>query len=115
MKCKVRKNGSQSKEAKMVNFVIFVVNGIAVLKSMDSEDEGKKYTQMIATTFNCPYLSFKGRRKFLILSLTAICFWISSKCTLFELQISFYSISFEVFSWLKIRRPTQAAIITFKS
>ncbi|OAY34813.1 uncharacterized protein LOC110628756 isoform X3 [Manihot esculenta] len=68
MKCKVRKNGSQSKEAKMVNFVIFVVNGIAVLKSMDSEDEGKKYTQMIATTFNCPYLSFKDDKPVVVIT-----------------------------------------------
>ncbi|KDP45291.1 hypothetical protein JCGZ_15156 [Jatropha curcas] len=60
IKCKVRGNGSQSSETRMVNFVIFVVNGLAVLKSMESEgDEGSLYWQMIAKTFNCPYLSFK--------------------------------------------------------
>lgn len=63
MKCKARGNGCQSKETRMVTFVIFVVDGLAVLKSMDNlVDEGKKYTQMIAKTFDCPYISFNGTR-----------------------------------------------------
>ncbi|KAJ9176621.1 hypothetical protein P3X46_011912 [Hevea brasiliensis] len=68
MKCKMRRSCSQSKEARMVNFVIFVVNGLAVLKSMDSDDDGSKYVQMIATTFNCPYLSFKDDKPVVIIT-----------------------------------------------
>ncbi|KAJ6334019.1 hypothetical protein OIU78_011015 [Salix suchowensis] len=53
MKCKAHGNGCQSKENRMVNFVIFVVDGLAVLKSIDNlVDEGTKYTQMIAKTFD---------------------------------------------------------------
>ncbi|KAF2286750.1 hypothetical protein GH714_026789 [Hevea brasiliensis] len=68
MKCKMLRSCSQSKEARMVNFVIFVVNGLAVLKSMDSDDDGSKYIQMIATTFNCPYLSFKDDKPVVIIT-----------------------------------------------
>lgn len=47
----------------MVNFVIFVVNGISVLKSMDSNDDSEtKYSQTLARAFSCPYVSFKGNR-----------------------------------------------------
>lgn len=45
----------------MVNFVIFVVDGVEVLKSIGSDiDNGAHYTELIAKSFNCPYLSFKG-------------------------------------------------------
>lgn len=61
MKCKARKTCSVSREIRKINFVIFVVNGLSVLKSMDN-DEGAdtQYTQLIASTFNCPYFSFGG-------------------------------------------------------
>lgn len=61
MKCKSRHNGLVSPETRIVNFVIYVANGVSVLKSMDGDGEADKdYSQMIAATFNCPYLSFKG-------------------------------------------------------
>lgn len=61
MKCKARNNGCHPGEAKMVNFCIFVVDGLAVLKSMEDDgDAEKQYNQIIKTAFNCPYLSFKG-------------------------------------------------------
>jgi hypothetical protein len=67
MKCKARWNGFLSREIRMVNFVIFVVNGISVLKSMDSNDDSDmKYIQTIAEAFSYPYLSFKGIRTSLI-------------------------------------------------
>jgi hypothetical protein len=63
MKCKARWNGFLTREIRRVSFVIFVVNGISVLKSMDSnEDSDMKYIQTIAEAFSCPYLSFKGIR-----------------------------------------------------
>lgn len=50
-----------SSQFRVVDFVIFVVNGISVLESMDSDDATKKqYSQMIASDFNNPLLSFKG-------------------------------------------------------
>ncbi|KAG6787410.1 hypothetical protein POTOM_009049 [Populus tomentosa] len=69
MKCKARGNGCQSKETRMVTFVIFVVDGLAVLKSMDNlVDEGKKYTQMIAKTFDCPYISFNDDKPVVVVT-----------------------------------------------
>ncbi|KAK3029407.1 hypothetical protein RJ639_039751 [Escallonia herrerae] len=63
MKCKARQDDYSTSETRMVNFVIFVVNGLSVLKSMESNDEADKmYTEMIATMFNCPFLSFKESR-----------------------------------------------------
>lgn len=61
IKSKARRSGNLSGKARVVNFVVMVVNGLSVLESMDSYDEGKKlYNQMIAKEFNNPYLSFKG-------------------------------------------------------
>lgn len=63
MKCKDRWNRFLSSEIRVVNFVIFVVNGISVLKSMDSNDDSEtKYSQTLARAFSCPYVSFKGNR-----------------------------------------------------
>ena len=60
MKFKAIKNGCVSSERRTVNFVIFVVNGLSVLKSMNNEDADKQYTELIASAFNCPYVSFRG-------------------------------------------------------
>lgn len=61
MKCKARRNRCVSKEVRKVNFVIFVVNGLSILKSMDNvKDADTQYTQRIASAFNCPYLSYGG-------------------------------------------------------
>lgn len=63
VKCKARNNGSLSKEIRKVNFVIFVVNGLSVLKTMDDDGVSEKeYTKLIASAFKCPYLSFRGIR-----------------------------------------------------
>lgn len=70
MKCKARCNGNISGKIRAVNFVIMVVNGLSVLESMNSYDEGQKlYNRMIATEFNNPFLSFKGTIKCSELSL----------------------------------------------
>ncbi|XP_050205428.1 uncharacterized protein LOC126655340 [Mercurialis annua] len=69
MHCKARGNGGRSSEIRMVNFVIYVVSGLEVLKSMDSKtEEHNGYAQMIATTFNCPYLSFKDARPVVVVT-----------------------------------------------
>lgn len=61
MKYKAIKKGCVSTERRQVNFVIFVVNGLSVLKSMDSdEDADRQHTELIASAFNCPYVSFRG-------------------------------------------------------
>ncbi|KAF8391945.1 hypothetical protein HHK36_022285 [Tetracentron sinense] len=44
---------------RMVNFIIFVVNGLSVLKSMVGEDD-LQYNHMLTKMFSCPYLSSKG-------------------------------------------------------
>lgn len=45
----------------MVNFVIFVVNGLAVLKSMDKNLD-PLYSELVSATYKCPFLSFKGKQ-----------------------------------------------------
>lgn len=61
MMCKARDSGHLSSEFRKVNFVIFAVNGLSVLKSLESEEDAEtQYTQLIASAFNCPYLAFKG-------------------------------------------------------
>lgn len=60
MMCKARDSGHLSSEFRKVNFVIFAVNGLSVLKSLESEEDAEtQYTQLIASAFNCPYLAFK--------------------------------------------------------
>ncbi|KAM7496247.1 hypothetical protein LguiA_020661 [Lonicera macranthoides] len=69
MKRKARQNGNCSREIRMVNFVIFVVNGLSVVKSMDADDEPDAYyTQMIASVFNCPFLSFKDDKPVVVVT-----------------------------------------------
>lgn len=61
--CKDRDNGYRSSKIRKVNFVIFVVNGLSVLKSIENDEDGlENYTRMIASSFNSPYLAFKGIR-----------------------------------------------------
>ncbi|XP_059626247.1 uncharacterized protein LOC132269175 [Cornus florida] len=71
MKYKDRQIGYYS-EIRKVNFVIFVVNGLSVLKSMDSSDDvaaaETRYIQIIATTFNCPFLSFKDNKPVIVVT-----------------------------------------------
>ncbi|XP_043709381.1 uncharacterized protein LOC122658471 isoform X2 [Telopea speciosissima] len=62
MKCKASQCGYWSREARMVNFVIFVVNGVSVLKTMGDSNADEQYTYMLANTFSCPYLSFKDAK-----------------------------------------------------
>ncbi|KAG6680602.1 hypothetical protein I3842_13G050400 [Carya illinoinensis] len=69
MKGKARWNIFLSREVRMVNSVIVVVNGISVLKSMDSNDESDlKYTRTIAAAFSCPYLSFKDDKPVVVVT-----------------------------------------------
>ncbi|KAJ6838619.1 uncharacterized protein M6B38_318350 [Iris pallida] len=48
-----------------VNFVIFVVDGVSVLKSMDDD---AKYNKMLAANFNCPYFSFKDTKPVVVVT-----------------------------------------------
>lgn len=52
----------------MINFVIFVVDGLSVLQSIDGDDKQKDYDRVIKTAFNCPYLSYGGEIIPLIIS-----------------------------------------------
>ncbi|PON59353.1 AAA-type ATPase [Trema orientale] len=69
MKFKAIKNSCVSSERRKVNFVIFVVNGLSVLKSMiNDEDADKQYTELIASAFNCPYVSFRDDKPLIVVS-----------------------------------------------
>ncbi|KAL6208990.1 hypothetical protein ACLB2K_019933 [Fragaria x ananassa] len=53
--------GHVSSEIRKVNFVVFVVDAVSVLKSIESnEDAVTQYSKMIATAFNSQHLAFKG-------------------------------------------------------
>ncbi|KAK6937850.1 hypothetical protein RJ641_031358, partial [Dillenia turbinata] len=69
LKCKAQKNGFLCGEVRMINFVIYVVNGLSVLKSMEGGDaEDKQYMDTIYTTFNTPYLSFKDDKPVIVVT-----------------------------------------------
>ncbi|KAL8058008.1 hypothetical protein ABFX02_04G221100 [Erythranthe guttata] len=60
LKCKSRRRRSTSYKVRAVDFVVFVVNAVSVLESIDSLDENKKrYSQLIAENFKNPLLSYK--------------------------------------------------------
>lgn len=61
----------------MINFVIFVVDGLSVLKSMDGDDVEKDYARVITAAFNCPYLSYGGETIPLITSSSCNIMWIT--------------------------------------
>jgi hypothetical protein len=69
LKCKARQSGYGSREIRMVNFVIFVVNGVSILKSMYADDGAEKhYSEMVAATFSCPFLSFKDDKPVIVVT-----------------------------------------------
>ncbi|KAI3408927.1 uncharacterized protein J3R85_019935 [Psidium guajava] len=69
MRCKARWSCHPFSVTRRVNFVIFVVNGITVLTSMDNNHDGQsQYTQLIADTYNCPYLSFKDDKPVVVVT-----------------------------------------------
>lgn len=61
MKHKGYKKGFFSSKSRKVNFVIYVVNGLSVLNEMENTGALEtEYIETIVSTFNCPFLSFKG-------------------------------------------------------
>ncbi|XP_072070211.1 uncharacterized protein [Arachis hypogaea] len=67
LKCKARKNGFISSKIRKVNFVIYVVSGLSVLKSMkDTGARERQYIETIVQTFNSPFLSFKDDKPVLV-------------------------------------------------
>lgn len=73
MKCKTRERSWKSCETRTVNFVIFVVDGITVLKSMEGDGPDEtQYMEMITRAFMCPYLSFKGTEMLLCFYFTSL-------------------------------------------
>ncbi|CAO2839968.1 unnamed protein product [Amaranthus hypochondriacus] len=69
LECKAHQSGTPSSVIRKVNFVIFVVNGYQVLRSMNSEKkEDKRYMEMVSETFSCPYLSFKDDKPVIVVT-----------------------------------------------
>lgn len=62
IKSKTHKNKRLPYERRKVNFVIYVVNGLTVLKCMDTNGAKTEYTQMIAKVFRSSFLSFKDQK-----------------------------------------------------
>ncbi|XP_051115795.1 uncharacterized protein LOC127240964 [Andrographis paniculata] len=68
LRAKARHNHRLGKPRE-VNFAILVVNAVDVLKSISGEDESfKNYSQLIATTFNNPFLSFKDDKPAIVIT-----------------------------------------------
>lgn len=68
MRCKARQNFPRSRVIRMINFVIFVVDGLSVLQSIDGDDKQKDYDRVIKTAFNCPYLSYGDDKPVVVLT-----------------------------------------------
>ncbi|KAL6955687.1 cyclin-dependent kinase [Sarracenia purpurea var. burkii] len=68
MKYSARQSGYSSSKIRMVNYVIFVINGVSVLKSLYRDDEAKQYTEMVAATFSCPFLSFRDDKPVIVVT-----------------------------------------------
>ncbi|XP_076901218.1 uncharacterized protein LOC143555575 [Bidens hawaiensis] len=62
MKCKARQDKLPSYERRRVDFVIFVVNGLSVLKCMESSGADTQYMHMVTEAFSSPFLSFKDHK-----------------------------------------------------
>ncbi|CAA2978154.1 Serine threonine- kinase MHK [Olea europaea subsp. europaea] len=69
LKHKAQKSRHDPSKVRKINFVIFVVNGLTILESMDVDDEtAKSYTDMVATTFNNPLLSFRDDKPVIVVT-----------------------------------------------
>ncbi|CAK9309820.1 unnamed protein product [Citrullus colocynthis] len=68
MRCKARQSFPRSRVIRMINFVIFVVDGLSVLQSIDGDDKQKDYDRVIKTAFNCPYLSYGDDKPVVVLT-----------------------------------------------
>uniref|UniRef100_A0A9I9E9Q0 Uncharacterized protein n=1 Tax=Cucumis melo TaxID=3656 RepID=A0A9I9E9Q0_CUCME len=53
MRCKARQSFPRYWVIRVINFVIFVVDGLSVLKSLDDDGKQKDYDRVIMTAFNC--------------------------------------------------------------
>lgn len=75
LKCKAQQSGTPSTVIRKVNFVIFIVNGFQVLRSMNRDKkEDRAYMEMVVKAFSCPYLSFKGNEALKFIGYN-ICGW----------------------------------------
>ncbi|KAK4268235.1 hypothetical protein QN277_024920 [Acacia crassicarpa] len=69
LKKRACKTGCFFRKRMKVNFVIYVVNGLSVLKSLENTGTLETgYTDMVASTFNCPYLPFKDDKPVLVVT-----------------------------------------------
>lgn len=67
MKYKARWKSHPPSAIRAVNFAIFVVSGVTILKSLEEKDDHDgSYMDMVAATYNLPYLSFRGTLSFFI-------------------------------------------------
>lgn len=63
LKWKARQDKFSSYERRKVSFVIFVVNGLSILKCLDSNFADTEYIQLVSGIFSSKYVSFKGMRE----------------------------------------------------
>ncbi|XP_054783019.1 uncharacterized protein LOC129290306 isoform X2 [Prosopis cineraria] len=69
LKHRARKTGCFFSKRMKINYVIYVVNGLSVLKSLETTgalDRG--YTDMVVSSFNCSYLSFQDDKPVLVVT-----------------------------------------------
>ncbi|OMO66022.1 putative ATP binding protein [Corchorus capsularis] len=69
LKCKTQDIPWRSCKTRTVNFVIFVVDAVTVLKSIEGGGpEEAHYMQMITRAFKCPYVSFKDDKPVVVIT-----------------------------------------------
>ncbi|MFS7954014.1 putative GTP binding domain, P-loop containing nucleoside triphosphate hydrolase [Helianthus anomalus] len=62
MKCKNGQDKHLTYERRRVDFVIFVVNGLSVLKCMENSGADTQYIHTVTEVFSSPFLSFKDHK-----------------------------------------------------
>ncbi|KAI3506933.1 hypothetical protein L1887_21589 [Cichorium endivia] len=72
LQARIKRKSRQEKpvpyKRRTVNFVIFVVNGLEILKCLDSNGADTRYTEIVSEVFNSPFLSFKDHKPAIVIT-----------------------------------------------
>ncbi|KAI3749672.1 hypothetical protein L2E82_20288 [Cichorium intybus] len=72
LQARIKRKSRQEKlvpyKRRTVNFVIFVVNGLEILKCLDSNEADTRYTEIVSEVFNSPFLSFKDHKPAIVIT-----------------------------------------------
>ncbi|KAL8170173.1 hypothetical protein V2J09_021977 [Rumex salicifolius] len=66
--CKTRYGSELNEPVRKVNSVIFVVDGLSILRCMHDDNENTRHCRMLARTYNSPYFSFKDDKPAIVVT-----------------------------------------------